>query len=82
MNDFMNSLWNATGSTVTGYDNGLPFIGKIASVRSKAGNDLSVMVELTEPCGNAAAGETLGFLGTELFNGHGGMSHNLHVYFE
>jgi hypothetical protein len=81
MKDFMDNLWNAEGCSVTGYDNGLPFIGKIARVRAKLGGDLSVLVELTEPCGNAAVGEYLGFLGTELFNGHGSMSHNLHVYF-
>jgi hypothetical protein len=81
-NSFMNAIWNATGSTVTGYDNGLPFIGKISSVRTMAGVDLRVMVTLTEDCGRAAAGETLGFLGSELCAGEGGHSRNLHVYFD
>jgi len=82
MNDYMNALWNATGSTVTGFDGPHPFIGKISNVRSAAGEDLRVAVTLDEPCGNAAAGEILLFSGKELFDGYGGFSTNLHVYFE
>lgn len=74
MNSFMNALWNATGSMVTGFYKEEPFIGEIVNVRTKAGTDLSVTVATEE-------GETFVFNGSELFNGAGTCSKNLHVYF-
>lgn len=74
MNDFMNALWNATGSTVTGVYNSKPFIGVIANVRTKAGNDVALTVTTEE-------GDTVMLKGTELLNGSGVNTTNLHVYF-
>ena len=82
MNDFMNSLYNATGSVVTGYHGPHPFIGRIVDVRVKFGNDLRVTVELDEPCGDDGAGDHLLFDGQELYDGEGMHSSNLHVYFD
>lgn len=74
MNTFMNALWNAYGSTVTGIYNDKPFMGNITNVRTKTGNDLSVTVNTDE-------GEVLLISGTDLMNGTGNRFTNLHVYF-
>jgi hypothetical protein len=74
MNSFMNALWNANGSVVTGVYNDQPFYGHIESVRTKAGTDLSVTVKTEQ-------GETILLTGSELFQGEGKVSKNLHVYF-
>lgn len=74
MNSFMNALWNATGSVVTGVYNDQPFYGHIENVRTKAGNDLSVTVKTEE-------GECVLLTGSELFQGFGKVTKNLHVYF-
>jgi hypothetical protein len=79
---FMNALYNAVGSTVTGYDGPHPFIGRIVDVRAMAGDDLRVTVELDDPCGNAPKGDHLLFSGKELYDGGGNLSSNLHVYFD
>lgn len=74
MNSFMNALWNATGSMVTGFYNNEPFIGDIENVRTKAGNDLSVTIKTYD-------GESFVLTGSELFDGAGKVTSNLHVYF-
>jgi len=74
MNSFMNALWNATGSMVTGFYNDEPFVGDIEDVRTKAGDDLSVVVKTYD-------GETILLSGSELFEGAGNVTSNLHVYF-
>jgi hypothetical protein len=74
MNSFMNALWNANGSMVTGFHKDEPFIGSISNVRTKAGNELSVTVDTDE-------GEVLLISGTDLMNGAGNLFTNLHVYF-
>lgn len=73
MNSFMNALWNATGSMVTGFYNDEPFIGSIESVRTKAGTELSVAIRTDD--------ELIMLTGTELCNGEGNLTSNLHVYF-
>ena len=74
MNDFMNALYNAIGSEVTGFYDGLAFQGRIESVRAKAGNDLSVAVRTTDD-------DLLLLSGEDLYNGSGKLTANLHVYF-
>ena len=73
MNAFMNALYNAVGSEVSGVKDGLAFLGKITATRVKYGNDIRVTVE----------DEFNIYLldGTELMNGEGGGYKNLHVYF-
>ena len=74
MNDFMNALWNSVGAVVTGVYNKQTFYGNIENVRSKAGCDLSVTVKTEQD-------EYILLNGSELFNGFGTCSKNLHVYF-
>jgi hypothetical protein len=74
MNEFMNALYNAVGSEVTGYHNNMPFQGTITRTRVKYGNDISVTVE---------DDANIWIIdGTEFLAGEGGGYTNLHVYFE
>ena len=43
-NDFMNNLYKAIGSEVSGSYNSMPFLGNITSTRMKYGNDIEVVV--------------------------------------
>lgn len=74
MNDFMNALWNSAGAVVTGVYNNQPFYGHIEEVRTKAGTDLCVTIKTEED-------QYVLLTGSELFNGSGNCSKNLHVYF-
>ena len=74
MNEFMNNLYNAIGSEVTGYHYDTPFQGTITRTRMKYGNDISVTVE---------DDKNIWLIdGSELFAGEGGAYKNLHVYFK
>lgn len=73
MNEFMNNLYGAIGSEVTGYHNDVPFHGTITYTRVKYGNDISVHVEDDF--------DIYVIDGTALLNGEGGGYSNLHVYF-
>lgn len=74
MNEFMNNLYNAVGSEVSGYHHDRAFHGVITHTRAKYGNDISVHV----------TDETDIYVidGTELFAGEGSAYKNLHVYFK
>jgi hypothetical protein len=75
MNDFMNSLYGATGSQVSGTYMGTPFLGNITSTRMKYGNDIEVVVE------DMVTDETYLIDGNTLLEGGNGLYTNLHVYF-
>lgn len=73
MNSFMNAVYNAVGSAVTGYYYDTAFEGVITNTRVKYGNDISVTVE---------DGENIWIIdASELYAGAGGAYTNLHVYF-
>lgn len=80
MNDFMNALWNAENAWVTGYHNGVAFVGRITDTRLKYGNDISVTVEIDLEESDLDYATIL-IDGTTLLAGHGGVYSNLHVYF-
>ena len=74
MNEFMNNLYNAIGTEVSGYLLNTPFLGTITYTRVKYGNDISVHVE---------DGANIYVIdGTALYEGEGGGYKNLHVYFK
>lgn len=75
MNEFMTALWNAEGCEITGFRNDEGFHGKIINVRTKAGTDLQARVK------DIDTGETFLVNGSTIYNGEGGVFHNLHVYF-
>jgi len=74
MNDYMNNVYGATGSQVSGFAAGVPFLGTITDTRVKYGGDIQVVVEDT----------TMTYLidGIALMNGGDAIYDNLHVYFE
>lgn len=73
MNGFMNAIYNAIDSVVTGYHYGKAFEGVITNTRVKYGGDIRVTVE---------DGENIWLIdASELMNGEGGAYTNLHVYF-
>lgn len=74
MNEFMNKLYNAIGTEVTGYHHDTPFHGVITYTRAKYGTDISVHVEDDN--------DIYVIDGTALFEGEGGGYKNLHVYFK
>lgn len=76
MNSFMNNLYGAIGSEVSGYHNGSgsAFLGTITYTRAKYGTDISVHVE---------DGKNIYVIdGSALYEGEGGGYENLHVYFK
>lgn len=73
MNEFMNNIYNAIGSEVTGSHNGTPFHGIITNTRVAFGNDIRVTIEEND--------NIYIIDGTTLFNGEDGVYTNLHVYF-
>ena len=74
MNEFMNALYNAVGSEVSGYYDGVPFLGTITETRAKYGQDIRVTV---------VDGNTTYLIdGTEMLAGDAGLFKNLHVYFK
>jgi len=75
MNDFINSLYSAEGSEVSGFKDDVPFLGTITDTRAKYGNDIQVRVVDDE-------GRWFLIDGTALMNGSGSGYSNLHVYFE
>ena len=75
INNFMNTIYNAIGSEVSGYYKSSPFLGKIISTRVKYGNDIQVTVEDDD-------GRWFLIDGTELLNGDTDVYTNLHIYFE
>lgn len=73
MKEFMNNLYAAIGTQVSGSKNGVPFLGTITRTRVKYGTDISVSVE---------DDENIWIIdGTALMIGEGGGYTNLHVYF-
>lgn len=74
MNDYMNNVYGATGSQVSGYANGVPFLGTITGTRIKMGGSIQVVVEDNT--------ETYIIDATTLMNGMDATYNNLHVYFE
>tara|TARA_R110000796_G_scaffold21805_1_gene63932 strand:+ start:802 stop:1032 length:231 start_codon:yes stop_codon:yes gene_type:complete len=73
MNDFMNNVYNATGSQVSGDANGVPFLGYIVDTRVKYGGDVQVVVEDAE--------DTFIIDAVALMNGVDATYSNLHIYF-
>jgi len=73
-NEFMNKIYNAIGSEVSGFRNGKPFLGTITATRVAYGNDIRVTVEENDNI----------FLidGSTLYKGEDGVYTNLHVYFQ
>ena len=74
-NEFMNNLYKAIGSEVSGSYNSMPFLGNITSTRMKYGNDIEVVVEDT------ITDETYLIDGNTLLEGGNGLYTNLHIYF-
>lgn len=74
MNEFMNALYNAVGSEVSGYYDGVPFLGTITETRAKYGQDIRVTV--------VEGDKTFLIDGTEMMAGDAGLFKNLHVYFK
>ena len=74
MNDFMNAIWNAVGSEVSGFYKETPFLGTITTTRAKYGTDIEVAV--TVP------GDLYLIDATTLHEGGNGVFSNLHVYFK
>ena len=74
-NDFMNNLYKAIGSEVSGSYNSMPFLGSITSTRMKYGNDVEVVVE------DMVTDEMYIINGNTLLEGGNGLYTNLHVYF-
>jgi hypothetical protein len=81
MNNFMNALYNAIGSYVTGYHNGTAFIGQIADTRMKYGGDIGVTVNIDLEESDLDYATVL-IDGSTLHAGKGGVYSNLHVYFD
>jgi len=75
INNFMNAIYNAIGTEVSGYYKDTPFLGKIISTRAKYGNDIQVTVEDDD-------GRWFLIDATELLNGDNEIYTNLHVYFK
>lgn len=75
INNFMNAIYNAIGTEVSGYYKSSPFLGKIISTRAKYGNDIQVTVEDDD-------GRWFLIDATELLNGDNEIYTNLHVYFK
>ena len=74
-NDFMNNLYKAIGSEVSGSYMGTPFLGNITSTRMKYGNEIQVSVEDT------ITDETYLIDGDTLLEGGNGLYTNLNIYF-
>ena len=74
-NEFMNNLYKAIGSEVSGSYNSMPFLGNITSTRMKYGNDVEVVVE------DMVTDETYLINSSTLYEGENGVYKNLHVYF-
>jgi hypothetical protein len=75
INNFMNTIYNAIGTEVSGYYKDTPFLGKIISTRAKYGNDIQVTVEDDD-------GRWFLIDATEILSGDTGVYTNLHVYFK
>jgi hypothetical protein len=74
MKIFMNNLYGAVGSEVSGFWHGKPFLGTIVDTRVKYGNDIQVNVE---------DGNDIYILdGSVLYAGGNDVYTNLHVYFK
>jgi len=74
MNEFMNNLYNAIGTEVSGYHDGVAFHGIITYTRVKYGNDISVQIQ---------DGDNLYIVdGSTLYEGGDETYKNLHVYFK
>jgi len=74
MNEFMNALYNAVGCEVTGFYDGVPFLGTITETRAKYGKDIQVTV--------VEGNKTFLIDGTEILAGDAGLYKYLHVYFK
>ena len=74
-NEFMNNLYKAIGSEVSGSYNSMPFLGSITSTRMKYGNDVEVVVEDT------TTDEMYIINGNTLLEGGNGLYTNLNIYF-
>lgn len=73
MKEFMNNLYGAIGSEVSGYHHGKPFLGTITYTRAKYGTDISVHVEDDT--------DIYVIDGTVLAEGGNDVYTNLYVYF-
>ncbi len=82
MNSFMNALYNAEGSVVTGYKNDVPFLGYITKTRVKYGSDIQVTIAYDEESMKETGygGDIID--GSVLLAGENATYRNLHVYFE
>ena len=82
MNGFMNALYGAVGSMITGRWNGHDFLGHISNVREKAGKDLSVSVQFCEDTVKKTGYDGILISGQTIFEGGDAVFKNLHVYFD
>ena len=74
MNEFMNALYNAIGCEVTGFYDGVPFLGTITETRAKYGKDIQITV--------VEGNKTFLIDGSEILAGDVGLYKYLHVYFK
>ena len=74
MNSFMNAIYNAVGSEVSGFYKDVPFLGTITTTRPMYGTDIQV--------GVTVPGDLYLIDATALYEGSGGVFSNLHVYFK
>lgn len=72
MNEFMNNIYGAIGTEVTGFHHDKPFHGTITYTRAKYGNDISVHVEDDN--------DIYVIDGSALYQGEDSTYKNLHVY--
>jgi hypothetical protein len=74
MNEFMNALYNAVGCEVTGFYDGVPFLGTITETRAKYGKDIQITV--------VEGNKTFLIDGTDILAVDAGLYKYLHVYFK
>jgi len=73
MSDFFNALYSAIGSDVSGFRDGVPFLGTIIDTRVKYGTDVQVTVK---------DGDDIFLInGSSIAAGGDSVYKNLHVYF-
>tara|TARA_R110002073_G_scaffold141573_1_gene292712 strand:- start:182 stop:406 length:225 start_codon:yes stop_codon:yes gene_type:complete len=73
MNSFMNAIYNAVGSQVSGFYKNEPFVGTITTTRPMYGTDIQV--------GVTVPGDLYLIEGTTLYEGGNGVFTNLVVNF-
>lgn len=81
MNSFMNALYTAENTIVTGRKNGLPFLGYITKTRMKRGDDISVTITYDVESMKELNDASDIINGSVLLAGGNSVYSDLHVYF-